>query len=36
LREASEWVDRYRTFWESSFDRLDAHLKRLIKGSADG
>src|SRR6266511_2325904 len=31
LREASEWVDRYRTFWDSSFDKLDAHLKRVMK-----
>jgi DNA-binding transcriptional ArsR family regulator len=35
LREASEWVDRYRVFWESSYDRLDAHLKTLIKGGPD-
>lgn len=27
LREASEWVDRYRQFWESSYDKLDAHLR---------
>jgi len=33
LKEASEWVDRYRRFWESSFDRLDAHLKNLMKGN---
>jgi DNA-binding transcriptional ArsR family regulator len=33
LREASEWVDRYRAFWESSFDKLDAHLKRLTGGT---
>ncbi|MEV4637469.1 metalloregulator ArsR/SmtB family transcription factor [Actinoplanes sp. NPDC049548] len=33
LREASEWVDRYRRFWESSYDKLDAHLKRLMKGN---
>jgi len=33
LRQASEWVDRYRQFWESSYDKLDAHLKRLMKGS---
>jgi DNA-binding transcriptional ArsR family regulator len=32
LREASEWVDSYQTFWESSFDKLDAHLKRLMEG----
>src|SRR3954462_7214379 len=31
LREASEWVERYRQFWESSYDKLDAHLKRLMQ-----
>jgi DNA-binding transcriptional ArsR family regulator len=29
LREATEWMGRYRQFWESSFDQLDAHLKKL-------
>jgi len=29
LREASEWMDRYRIFWDASFDRLDAHLRRI-------
>src|SRR6188508_2271363 len=24
LKEASDWVDRYRRFWESSYDKLDA------------
>ena len=33
LREASEWVDRYRRFWESSYDKLDAHLRQLMKGT---
>ena len=33
LREASLWVDRYRRFWESSYDKLDAHLKQLMKGT---
>jgi len=36
LREASEWVDKYRRFWESSYDKLDAHLRRLMKGAGDG
>ena len=27
LRAASEWVDRYKVFWESSFDRLDDALR---------
>jgi DNA-binding transcriptional ArsR family regulator len=30
LREAAEWVERYRTFWESSFQKLDSHLKDLL------
>lgn len=27
LTEATEWLDRYREFWEESFSRLDEHLK---------
>ena len=26
LREATEWMQRYRRFWTESFDRLDAAL----------
>ena len=33
LREASDWVGRYRHFWESSYDKLDAHLQNLMKGT---
>lgn len=29
LREATEWMERYRRFWDENFARLDAHLKRL-------
>ncbi|HEY3780031.1 MAG TPA: metalloregulator ArsR/SmtB family transcription factor [Fimbriimonadaceae bacterium] len=29
LKEASEWVDHYRKYWEESFDRLDAYLQEL-------
>ena len=29
LREATEWMERYREFWDDSLDRLDAHLKRM-------
>lgn len=29
LREATEWMDEYRRFWEESFDRLDEYLKKL-------
>jgi DNA-binding transcriptional ArsR family regulator len=29
LKEASDWVDQYRKFWEQRLDRLDAYLKAL-------
>ncbi|MCY2965253.1 MAG: metalloregulator ArsR/SmtB family transcription factor [Planctomycetota bacterium] len=29
LKEAATWIDRYRAFWEKSFDRLDDYLKEL-------
>jgi DNA-binding transcriptional ArsR family regulator len=32
LREATEWMERYRVFWDSNLDRLDAHLKRMQAG----
>jgi DNA-binding transcriptional ArsR family regulator len=27
LREASDWMEQYRVYWEESLDRLDAYLK---------
>jgi DNA-binding transcriptional ArsR family regulator len=29
LKNAADWLDDYRLFWEQSFDRLDEYLKRL-------
>lgn len=29
LREAADWIDHYRRFWEESFDRLDEYLQEL-------
>jgi DNA-binding transcriptional ArsR family regulator len=29
LAEATEWLERYRQYWESSFQRLDALLDEL-------
>ncbi len=29
LRDASEWLERYRQFWEARFQRLDALLEEL-------
>ncbi|MBP7843175.1 MAG: winged helix-turn-helix transcriptional regulator [Proteobacteria bacterium] len=29
LKNASDWMESYRVFWEESFDRLDAYLKTV-------
>ncbi len=29
LRDVSDWLDRYRAFWEQRFDRLEAYLAAL-------
>jgi DNA-binding transcriptional ArsR family regulator len=29
LRDVSDWVDRYRQFWEQRFDNLDRYLQNL-------
>ena len=29
LREANDWMEQYRIFWEESFDRLDEYLKEI-------
>lgn len=41
LKDASDWMEVYREFWEESFDRLDEYLKKLkaekkTKGKKDG
>jgi DNA-binding transcriptional ArsR family regulator len=28
LKDAAEWLAKYRAFWDGSFDMLDARLKR--------
>jgi DNA-binding transcriptional ArsR family regulator len=33
LREATEWMERYRAFWDASLDRLDVHLQRMQQRS---
>jgi DNA-binding transcriptional ArsR family regulator len=30
LREAADWVARYREHWEQRLDRLDAYLKNMV------
>jgi DNA-binding transcriptional ArsR family regulator len=29
LKEVAEWTERYRRFWEESYDRLDEYLGEL-------
>jgi DNA-binding transcriptional ArsR family regulator len=29
LKEAADWMEHYRQFWDESFDRLDDYLKEL-------
>jgi DNA-binding transcriptional ArsR family regulator len=29
LKDVDDWVERYRRFWEESFDRLDEYLTQL-------
>jgi DNA-binding transcriptional ArsR family regulator len=37
LKEASDWLDYYRQFWDQNFDRLAAYLKTLqAKEGGDG
>ena len=33
LQDAADWVQRYRRFWEANLDRLDEHLKKMMKGA---
>jgi DNA-binding transcriptional ArsR family regulator len=36
LKEATDWMERYRVFWDASFDRLDGHLRRIRESAAHG
>jgi DNA-binding transcriptional ArsR family regulator len=36
LGEAVEWLEKYRPFWQGSFDRLDERLRATTKGPEHG
>jgi DNA-binding transcriptional ArsR family regulator len=36
LREAADWLEQYRRFWEQSLDRLEAHLAELQNAEIPG
>jgi DNA-binding transcriptional ArsR family regulator len=31
MKEAQEWIDRYREFWEGNLDRFEEYLNKLQK-----
>jgi DNA-binding transcriptional ArsR family regulator len=35
LRDVADWMERYRRFWDESFDRLDDYLQELQKEMKD-
>lgn len=35
LKEATEWLDQYRQFWEESFGKLDLYLKDIQSKETD-
>ena len=35
LKEVADWTERYRRFWEESYDRLDEYLEELQGGGKE-
>jgi DNA-binding transcriptional ArsR family regulator len=36
LKEATDWMERYRQYWDENLDRLDAHLRRVREQPEQG
>jgi DNA-binding transcriptional ArsR family regulator len=36
MRQAADWLDFYRRFWEESFDRLEEYLQRVQSQQQSG
>ena len=36
LKDAADWIEHYRRFWEESLDRLDAYLKEVQAATKRG
>jgi DNA-binding transcriptional ArsR family regulator len=32
LKSVADWLEHYRRYWDASFNRLDAYLKKIQKG----
>ena len=35
FKTVADWMEQYRTFWEESFDRLDAYLKTVTSKTSE-
>jgi DNA-binding transcriptional ArsR family regulator len=33
MKGIAEWLEHYRRYWDKSFDRLDAYLRKIQKGN---
>jgi DNA-binding transcriptional ArsR family regulator len=36
LKQVDRWLQKYRKFWEGSFDRMDAYLNELTRSQVKG
>ena len=36
LKGVADWLEHYRRYWDASFDRLDAYLRKIQKGDENG
>lgn len=36
LKQVDRWLEKYRKFWDGSFDRMDAYLKQIAEPRAKG
>ncbi|AQR61935.1 transcriptional regulator [Brevundimonas sp. LM2] len=36
LKGVADWLEHYRRYWDSSFDRLETYLKKIQKGDPNG
>jgi hypothetical protein len=35
LREVDSWLERYRHFWEGSFNKMESYLNEITSGKPD-
>lgn len=35
MKEIADWIERYRRFWDGSFDRLESYLREIQRKESD-